>query len=65
MDQHLRIFQTFKPQEFKGAPDPIVVNDWLLKMEKFLNGMICPKNRRVALTTFVLKRGKDMVGAST
>ncbi|PKU62554.1 hypothetical protein MA16_Dca024685 [Dendrobium catenatum] len=56
VDQHLKLFQTFKLPSFKGTSDPIVANDWLLKTGKILDGMICPKNRKVPLATFVLER---------
>lgn len=58
VDQHLKILQSFKPQKFRGASDLIMVKDWLLKIEKSLDGMICIKNRRVIMTTCILE-GED------
>ncbi|PKU86894.1 hypothetical protein MA16_Dca017322 [Dendrobium catenatum] len=55
VDQHLKLFQTFKPPAFKGVSDPTIAEDWLLKIGKILDGMICPKNRKVPLATFMLE----------
>ena len=55
IDQHLRIFQSFKPLEFRVVSDPTAAEDWLLRISKILDGMVCPEDRRVVLATFMLE----------
>ncbi|PKU77281.1 hypothetical protein MA16_Dca016848 [Dendrobium catenatum] len=55
VDRYLKLFQTFKSPAFKGAGDPTVAYDWLLKIGKILDGMLCSENRKVPLATFILE----------
>ncbi|PKU59960.1 hypothetical protein MA16_Dca027688 [Dendrobium catenatum] len=44
-----------RPALFKGEEGPIEAENWLLRIEKILEGMYCPKERKVSLETFALE----------
>ncbi|XP_028553180.1 uncharacterized protein LOC114580285, partial [Dendrobium catenatum] len=54
VDKHLKIFQDMRPPLFTGAGEPIDAENWLLRVEKILESMHCPADRRVTLATFAL-----------
>ncbi|XP_028551196.1 uncharacterized protein LOC114579773 [Dendrobium catenatum] len=51
MDKNLKLFQYMKPPSFVGG-EAIEAEDWLMKVEKILEGMLCPQDRRVALAAY-------------
>jgi hypothetical protein len=51
-DQARRIGAT----EFNGEGDPVVVEEWIEKMERIMEVMDIPQERRVVLATFFLSR---------
>ncbi|XP_020690858.1 uncharacterized protein LOC110105623, partial [Dendrobium catenatum] len=55
VDKHLKHFQSLKPPLFKGGVDARSAEDWIIRIEKVLNGMRCPENRRVSLAIFMLE----------
>ncbi|PKU82411.1 hypothetical protein MA16_Dca005416 [Dendrobium catenatum] len=44
-----------RPPLFKGVEGQIEVENWLLRIEKILEGMNCPEERKIALATFALE----------
>ncbi|PKU66693.1 hypothetical protein MA16_Dca022513 [Dendrobium catenatum] len=44
-----------RPLLFKGIEGPIEAENWLLRIEKILEGMNCPEERKVSLATFALE----------
>ncbi|PKU76331.1 hypothetical protein MA16_Dca025120 [Dendrobium catenatum] len=55
MDKYLKLFQDMRPPLFKGVEGPIEAENWLLRIEKILEGMNCPEERKVSLATFALE----------
>ncbi|PKU59730.1 hypothetical protein MA16_Dca015725 [Dendrobium catenatum] len=51
MDKNLKLFQDMKPPSFVGG-GVIEAEDWLMKVEKILEGMLCPHDRRVTLAAY-------------
>ncbi|XP_028553476.1 uncharacterized protein LOC114580375 [Dendrobium catenatum] len=51
MDKNLKLFQDMKPLLFSGG-GPIEAEDWLMRIEKILEGMSCPEERRVTLAAY-------------
>ncbi|XP_020699671.1 uncharacterized protein LOC110111942 [Dendrobium catenatum] len=54
VDKYLKIFQDMRPPLFTRVGEPVDVENWLLRVEKILEGMQCPDERRVTLATFAL-----------
>ncbi|PKU61886.1 hypothetical protein MA16_Dca028893 [Dendrobium catenatum] len=55
MDKYLKLFQDMRPPLFKGVEGPIEAENWLLRIEKILEGMYCLEERKVYLATFTLE----------
>ncbi|PKU60425.1 hypothetical protein MA16_Dca028423 [Dendrobium catenatum] len=55
IDKYLKLFQDMRPPLFKGVEGPIEAENWLLRIEKILEGMNCPKEIKVSLATFTLE----------
>ena len=53
-DRYLHSFLKLGPSQFKGAVEPRVAEDWLLRVEKTLESMQCPESRKVPLAVFLL-----------
>ena len=53
-DSYLHSFLRLDPGRFKGAVEPRVAEDWLLRVEKTFDGMDCPVSRKVPLAVFML-----------
>ncbi|KAL0919968.1 hypothetical protein M5K25_009062 [Dendrobium thyrsiflorum] len=51
MDKYLKLFQDMKPPLFASG-GAIEAEDWLERVEKILEGMACPEDRRVTLAAF-------------
>ncbi|XP_020683343.2 uncharacterized protein LOC110100255 [Dendrobium catenatum] len=51
MDKNLKLFQDMKPPLFSSG-GPIEAEDWLMRIEKILEGMSCPEDRRVTLAAY-------------
>ncbi|KAH0460583.1 hypothetical protein IEQ34_011246 [Dendrobium chrysotoxum] len=54
MDKYIKLFQDTRPLLFKGVEILIEAENWLLRIEKILEGMFCPEKRKISLATFVL-----------
>nr|POE73307.1 hypothetical protein CFP56_54733 [Quercus suber] len=48
-------FHKQNPLTFNGEPDPMVVENWLLKMEKLLRALECTDAQKVVYATFALQ----------
>ena len=53
-DRYLHSFLKLGPSRFKGAVEPRLAEDWLLRVEKTLESMRCPESQRVSLAVFLL-----------
>ena len=58
-------FHKQKPPTFDGGPDPMVAENWLLKMEKLLRALECTDAQKVLYSTFVLQGPVDRWWSST
>lgn len=47
-------FKRIGPHEFKGAPDSMEVESWIMQMEKILDVIGCTKVQKVSFATFIL-----------
>lgn len=54
MDIYLQHFMRIQTPRLSGVIEPKVVKDWLMRIEKTLDEMHCPHERRVALPAFLL-----------
>ena len=48
-------FHKKNPPTFDGEPDPMVAENWLLKMEKLLRALECTDAQKVVYATFSLQ----------
>ena len=48
-------FRKQNPPTFAGETDPMVAENWLLKMEKLLKVLHCIDSQKVEYATFALK----------
>ena len=53
------------PPTFAGATDPMVVENWLLKMEKLLKVLHCTDSQKVEYATFALEGPAERWWAGT
>lgn len=52
--QSLTEFRRNKPSQFNGEYDPDKAELWIQEMEKIIEAMMCPPERRVVYATFML-----------
>ncbi|XP_050282151.1 uncharacterized protein LOC126723015 [Quercus robur] len=60
-----REFHKQNPPTFDGGPDPMVVENWLLKMEKLLRALECTDAKKVLYATYALQGSADRWWSST
>lgn len=48
-------FHKPNPLTFNGEPDPMALENWLLKMEKLLRALECTDAKKVVYATFALQ----------
>ncbi|XP_020703922.2 uncharacterized protein LOC110115127 [Dendrobium catenatum] len=55
VDKHLQMFHKLKPPLFKGAVEPQIAEDWIMRIEKIFDSMQCPENQNVHLAVFLFE----------
>ena len=58
-------FRKQNPPTFDGGPDPMVAENWLLKMEKLLRPLECTDAQKVLHATYALQGSTDRWWSST
>ena len=48
-------FKKLSPPSFGGEPDPMVAEQWMMRMEKIFDVLNCPDDKKVPLATFMLE----------
>ena len=48
-------FKKLSPPSFSGEPDPMVAEQWMMRMEKIFDVLNCPDDKKVSLATFMLE----------
>ncbi|CAL9130901.1 unnamed protein product, partial [Musa textilis] len=48
-------FKKLSPPCFSGEPDPMVAEQWIMRMEKIFDVLDCPDDQKVSFATFMLE----------